>query len=66
MVRKLYQRCTICKRKVMAISSQCKCEKYVCPKHKNEHGCSFDYHKKAKEHLRKQNPVIVGNKIIEI
>lgn len=65
---RMYQRCTVCKRRVIAASSQCKCKKYVCPKHKGVdlHSCSFDYRKMAQQKLRKQNPLVVKNKVIRI
>lgn len=47
---------------------KCKCNNYYCPQHilPEEHNCNFDFKKPAKEMLKKNNPLIINNKVIKI
>ena len=64
MSTKMADRCDMCKRKAHLVL-KCKCEKFYCITHLDfeEHKCSFDYKKEAKEQLIKQNPLIKSKKI---
>jgi hypothetical protein len=45
----------------------CKCGDIYCREHMfGEHSCSFDYKKCSQEHLKKQMPVVIAEKIIKI
>ena len=46
----------------------CKCGFLFCMKHRysNEHNCTFDYTKEHQDLLSKNNPKIIGSKIVKI
>ncbi|CAD8102301.1 unnamed protein product [Paramecium primaurelia] len=58
-------KCKICKRKLGIAGIQCKCEAYFCNKHRlpEEHQCTFDHAEKAKQLLRKNNPLVDPQKL---
>ena len=62
----LYDKCAICHRKVMTIGSQCRCQQYVCAKHKSSHSCSYDYSAEQRAKIQKENPIVIKNKISSI
>jgi hypothetical protein len=41
----------------------CRCALFVCPLHKFEHGCVYDYKSENLKKLQKDNPKIVADKI---
>lgn len=59
--------CAKCKRKSL-MNVKCKCEKVFCfgCMHPEDHNCSFDYKAEFQEKLRKDNPVIVSEKLAKI
>ena len=61
------ERCQKCKKKSIVINT-CKCLKSVCLqcRYPEDHGCVYDYKEEGKEILRKQNPLILGDKIVKI
>ncbi|TSK53832.1 AN1-type zinc finger protein 6 [Bagarius yarrelli] len=61
-------RCFTCRKKVGLTGFDCRCGNVFCGVHRysNVHNCTFDYKADAAEKIRKENPVIVGEKITKI
>lgn len=59
--------CQNCKRK-SPLNLTCKCHKVVCIecRYPDEHGCTYDYKKEAEEKIRKENPVVTGEKLDKV
>uniref|UniRef100_A0A0D9VUL3 AN1-type domain-containing protein n=1 Tax=Leersia perrieri TaxID=77586 RepID=A0A0D9VUL3_9ORYZ len=60
-------RCATCRKKVGLTGFKCRCGGTFCGGHRyaNAHGCGFDYKGVGKEQIAKQNPVVVGDKLID-
>ncbi|XP_043101344.1 AN1-type zinc finger protein 6 isoform X2 [Puntigrus tetrazona] len=61
-------RCFSCRKKVGLTGFDCRCGHLFCSIHRysDTHNCSFDYKADAAEKIRKENPLIVGEKIKKI
>lgn len=61
-------RCHTCKKKVGLTGFQCRCGGLYCSMHRysDKHECTFDYKEMAQNQIRKNNPVVVGQKIQKI
>lgn len=61
-------RCFTCRKKVGLTGFDCRCGNVFCGIHRYSdiHNCTFDYKADAAEKIRKENPVIVGEKIQKI
>jgi hypothetical protein len=61
-------RCHTCKKRVGLTGFTCRCGGMYCGEHRytTAHACSFDYKTMEREELRKNNPVIVSEKIQRI
>ncbi|XP_059383377.1 AN1-type zinc finger protein 6 isoform X1 [Carassius carassius] len=61
-------RCFTCRKKVGLTGFGCRCGHLFCSIHRysDVHNCSFDYKADAAEKIRKENPLIVGEKIKKI
>ncbi|XP_067938748.1 uncharacterized protein [Watersipora subatra] len=61
-------RCTSCKKKVGLTGFECRCGGLFCSTHRysDKHDCQFDYKKQGEELIRKNNPVVVGEKLHKI
>ncbi|XP_071776948.1 AN1-type zinc finger protein 6 isoform X1 [Centroberyx gerrardi] len=61
-------RCFTCRKKVGLTGFDCRCGNVFCSMHRYSdiHSCTFDYKADAAEKIRKENPVIVGEKIQKI
>ncbi|XP_062327282.1 AN1-type zinc finger protein 6 isoform X1 [Osmerus eperlanus] len=61
-------RCFTCRKKVGLTGFDCRCGHVFCGMHRYSdiHKCTFDYKADAAEKIRKENPVIVGEKIQKI
>lgn len=61
-------RCLTCKKKVGLTGFQCRCNGLFCTTHRysDMHDCPFNYKEMAQEQIRKNNPVVVGQKIAKI
>lgn len=61
-------RCFTCRKKVGLTGFDCRCGNVFCGVHRysDVHNCTFDYKADAAEKIRKENPVIVGEKITKI
>lgn len=66
--RKKKNRCTMCRKKVGLTGFQCRCGGLFCSVHRysNEHNCTFDYKELGAQEIRKNNPLVVGEKINKI
>ncbi|KAM7423479.1 hypothetical protein PAMA_000027 [Pampus argenteus] len=62
------KRCFTCRKKVYLTGFDCRCGNVFCSIHRysDVHNCTFDYKADAAERIRKDNPVIVGEKIHKI
>jgi len=62
---KKLNRCNICKKRVGLTGFTCRCGGLFCGEHRyvNDHNCSFDYKTMEREEIRKNNPVVVSEKI---
>ena len=58
-------RCWKCKKKAGLLPIECRCGYVFCMKHRyaSSHACDFDYRKESREKLKKENPVVVADKI---
>ena len=61
-------RCNKCNKKLKLTAFKCRCDYYYCDTHRYSdcHDCPFDYKKKGKELLEKNNPVIIHKKIDKV
>lgn len=66
--QKKKNRCNICRKKVGLTGFQCRCGGLFCSLHRysNEHNCTFDYKQLGAQEIRKNNPLVVGEKIKKI
>jgi len=65
---RLSTRCFECKKKLGITGIKCRCSQQFCGAHRypEEHKCSYDYKKQAKEDITKANPKIEAPKISPI
>ncbi|KAG8440841.1 hypothetical protein GDO86_006542 [Hymenochirus boettgeri] len=61
-------RCFMCRKKIGLTGFECRCGNVFCGTHRysDVHSCSYDYKADAAEKIRKENPVVVGEKIQKI
>ncbi|EPB68658.1 AN1-like Zinc finger [Ancylostoma ceylanicum] len=61
-------RCQVCKKRVGLTGFTCRCGGLYCGDHRYDqaHNCSFDYKTMEREEIRKNNPVVVSDKIQRI
>jgi hypothetical protein len=61
-------RCQVCKKRVGLTGFPCRCGGLYCGEHRYDtaHSCTFDYKTMEREELRKNNPVVVSEKIQRI
>lgn len=61
-------RCFTCRKKVGLTGFDCRCGNVFCGRHRysDVHNCTFDYKADAAEKIRKENPVITGEKVKKI
>lgn len=66
--KKKKSRCEVCRKKVGLTGFTCRCDGLFCSLHRysDKHGCSFDYRVHGQHEIRKNNPVIVGEKVNKI
>ena len=62
------KRCHICRKRVGLTGFDCRCGGHYCSLHRysDTHECTFDYIEHGKDKIRKDNPVIMGEKIRKI
>ncbi|KKN19439.1 hypothetical protein LCGC14_0945690 [marine sediment metagenome] len=60
-------RCLVCNKQLGLLPFTCKCGALTCGRHKwPEHDCTYDYRAEALDRLKKDNPVVVADKLIRI
>nr|BAA36294.1 PEM-6 [Ciona savignyi] len=61
-------RCASCRKRLGLTGFYCRCGQIFCSLHRysDQHSCDFDYKADAQAKIRKENPVIVGEKINKI
>jgi AN1-type zinc finger protein 5/6 len=68
--KKKRTRCVLesCKRKVGLTGFDCRCGGLYCWEHRysDKHNCKFDYKELGQDQIRKNNPIVVGEKIQKI
>jgi len=66
--KKKSNRCQMCRKKVGLTGFECRCGGLYCSLHRysDKHDCTFDYRQLGAEEIRKNNPVVVGEKIHKI
>ncbi|XP_010156773.1 PREDICTED: AN1-type zinc finger protein 5-like [Eurypyga helias] len=63
-----HKRCLVCRKKVGLTGFDCRCGNFFCGLHRysDEHGCPYDYKAEAAAKIRKENPVVVAEKLQRI
>lgn len=66
--KKKKNRCATCRKKVGLTGFECRCGGLYCSVHRysDKHECSFNYRELGAEEIRRNNPVVVGQKIQKI
>jgi hypothetical protein len=61
-------RCQVCRKKVGLTGFVCRCGGLFCSIHRysDKHSCTFNYRELGAEEIRKNNPVVLGEKIHKI
>lgn len=61
-------RCSTCLKKIGFTGFECRCGGVYCGIHRytDEHDCTFDYRALGAQEIRKNNPVVAGEKIKKI
>ncbi|XP_050502441.1 AN1-type zinc finger protein 6 isoform X3 [Diabrotica virgifera virgifera] len=67
-VKKKKNRCATCRKKVGLTGFECRCGGLFCAIHRysDKHDCSFNYREMGAQEIRRNNPVVVGEKIQKI
>ncbi|XP_066992333.1 AN1-type zinc finger protein 6 isoform X1 [Anabrus simplex] len=66
--KKKKNRCATCRKKVGLTGFECRCGGLFCAVHRysDKHNCTFDYREMGAQEIRRNNPVVVGEKIQKI
>lgn len=66
--KKKKNRCAVCRKKVGLTGFECRCGGLYCSVHRysDKHECPFDYRLLGANEIRRNNPVVVGEKIKKI
>lgn len=66
--KKKKNRCAVCRKKVGLTGFECRCGGLFCAVHRysDKHECSFDYRELGAQEIRRNNPVVVSQKIHKI
>ncbi|XP_055695366.1 AN1-type zinc finger protein 5 [Lutzomyia longipalpis] len=66
--KKKKNRCAVCRKKVGLTGFECRCGGLFCAIHRysDKHDCTFDYREHGAQEIRRNNPVVVGEKIQKI
>ncbi|XP_066247504.1 AN1-type zinc finger protein 6 [Euwallacea similis] len=66
--KKKKNRCAMCRKKVGLTGFECRCGGLFCAVHRysDKHDCSFNYREMGAQEIRRNNPVVVGEKIQKI
>ncbi|KAF7395326.1 hypothetical protein HZH68_009376 [Vespula germanica] len=62
--KKKKNRCAVCRKKVGLTGFECRCGGLFCSVHRysDKHDCKFDYREMGAQEIRRNNPVVVGEK----
>jgi len=66
--KKKKSRCQTCRKKIGLTGFECRCGGLFCSLHRysDKHECKFDYKELGAQEIRKNNPIVVGEKIQKI
>jgi len=66
--KKKRNKCLMCRKKVGLTGFQCRCGGLFCSLHRysDKHDCTFNYRELGATEIRKNNPIVVGEKIQKI
>lgn len=66
--KKKKNRCATCRKKVGLTGFDCRCGGLFCPAHRysDAHDCTFDYRQLGAEEIKRNNPVIMAEKVNKI
>jgi len=66
--KKKKNRCAVCRKKVGLTGFECRCGGLYCSVHRysDKHECKFDYREMGAQEIRRNNPVVVGEKVQKI
>ncbi|XP_012251609.1 AN1-type zinc finger protein 6 [Athalia rosae] len=66
--KKKKNRCVLCRKKVGLTGFECRCGGLYCSVHRysDKHDCKFDYKEMGAQEIRRNNPVVVGEKVQKI
>lgn len=66
--KKKKNRCAVCRKKVGLTGFECRCGGLFCSVHRysDKHDCKFDYREMGAQEIRRNNPVVVGEKVQKI
>ncbi|KAL0271803.1 UNVERIFIED_CONTAM: hypothetical protein PYX00_008788 [Menopon gallinae] len=66
--KKKKNRCAVCRKKLGLTGFECRCGGLFCAVHRysDKHDCQFDYRLLGATEIRRNNPVVVGEKIKKI
>lgn len=66
--KKKKNRCAVCRKRVGLTGFECRCGGLFCAVHRysDKHECSFDYRELGAQEIRRNNPVVVSQKIHKI
>lgn len=66
--KKKKNRCALCRKKVGLTGFECRCGGLFCSVHRysDKHDCKFDYREMGAQEIRRNNPVVVGEKVQKI
>ncbi|XP_020297166.1 AN1-type zinc finger protein 6 isoform X2 [Pseudomyrmex gracilis] len=66
--KKKKNRCAVCRKKVGLTGFECRCGGLFCAVHRysDKHDCKFNYKEMGAQEIRRNNPVVVGEKVQKI
>ncbi|KAL1132260.1 hypothetical protein AAG570_010217 [Ranatra chinensis] len=66
--KKKKNRCATCRKKVGLTGFECRCGGLYCAVHRysDKHDCTFNYRELGAQEIRRNNPVVVGEKVPKI
>lgn len=66
--KKIRRKCFTCNKKLGLLGFDCRCKKLFCSLHRysDKHNCDFDYKTHGAEEIRKNNKLIVAQKVANI
>ncbi|KAF3428592.1 hypothetical protein E2986_12744 [Frieseomelitta varia] len=66
--KKKKNRCAVCRKKVGLTGFECRCGGLFCSVHRysDKHDCKFNYREMGAQEIRRNNPVVVGEKVQKI